>query len=419
MPAEGGPARRMTWLGPDVMVRGWTPDGHILFVTTYGQPFFRNYRAFTLDPAGGMPQLLPLRPGQPPGVRPRQRAASSAATPPTRRAGSAIAAAPPATCGSTPRARGDVPPDDRARGQHHEPDVDRRAHLLPVRRRGRRQPLLVPARRQRTSAGTPTTTTTTRATRRPTASASSTSAAPSSGCSTRRRDRTRARRRSRSPSHRTQAARKFVPAAEHLGAVHVHPAGHSLAVDARGKLFTFALWEGAVRQHGAADGVRYRHGQWLADGTTLVARRATRRARSASSLFARRQARARCRGTSAASSRCAPRRAARASRIANHRNEVLIGDLDSRHADGRRPQRRRPHRGPRLVARRRVARLHVLDQRAPLRDQAARRRRRHAARSSRSPSSATTARRSIRTGATSTSCRCAPSTRCTTACSSS
>ena len=59
MEAEGGPARRMTWLGPDVIVRGWTPDGHILFVTTYGQPFFRNYRACTLDPAGGMPQSLP------------------------------------------------------------------------------------------------------------------------------------------------------------------------------------------------------------------------------------------------------------------------------------------------------------------------------------------------------------------------
>src|SRR5438105_1190180 len=60
MPAEGGPARRMTWLGPDVIVRGWTPEGRILFVTTYGQPFFRNYRAHTLDPAGGMPSLLPL-----------------------------------------------------------------------------------------------------------------------------------------------------------------------------------------------------------------------------------------------------------------------------------------------------------------------------------------------------------------------
>ncbi|MET0204535.1 MAG: peptidase, partial [Casimicrobiaceae bacterium] len=60
MTAEGGAARRMTWLGPDVMVRGFTPEGRILFVTTHGQPFFRNYRAYTLDPAGGMPQMLPL-----------------------------------------------------------------------------------------------------------------------------------------------------------------------------------------------------------------------------------------------------------------------------------------------------------------------------------------------------------------------
>jgi tricorn protease len=73
------------------------------------------------------------------------------------------------------------------------------------------------------------------------------------------------------PSHCAQATRRFVPAAEHLGAVHVHPEGHSLAVDARGKLYTLPLWEGAVVQHGAADGVRYRHGQWLPDGTTLVA----------------------------------------------------------------------------------------------------------------------------------------------------
>src|SRR4051812_13511798 len=60
MPAEGGPARRMTWLGPDVIVRGWTPEGAILFVTTWGQPFFRNYRAFTLGTDGGLPSLLPF-----------------------------------------------------------------------------------------------------------------------------------------------------------------------------------------------------------------------------------------------------------------------------------------------------------------------------------------------------------------------
>ena len=60
MPAEGGPAKRLTWLGPDTLVRGWTPEGHILFVSTHGQPFFRNHRAYTLAPEGGTPLMLPL-----------------------------------------------------------------------------------------------------------------------------------------------------------------------------------------------------------------------------------------------------------------------------------------------------------------------------------------------------------------------
>ena len=38
----------------------------------------------------------------------------------------------------------------------------------------------------------------------------------------------------RVPAHRTQAARRFVPAAPHLAGFNVHPAGHSLAVDVRG-----------------------------------------------------------------------------------------------------------------------------------------------------------------------------------------
>ena len=60
MPAAGGPARRLTWLGPDTQVRGWTPQGDILFVSTWGQPFFRNHQAYTIAPAGGMPQPLNL-----------------------------------------------------------------------------------------------------------------------------------------------------------------------------------------------------------------------------------------------------------------------------------------------------------------------------------------------------------------------
>ena len=60
MPAEGGPARRLTWLGTDTLVRGWTPDGEIDYVTTQGQPFFRNHHAFAVAPAGGPSRALGL-----------------------------------------------------------------------------------------------------------------------------------------------------------------------------------------------------------------------------------------------------------------------------------------------------------------------------------------------------------------------
>ena len=59
MPAEGGPARRLTWLGTDTLVRGWTGDGEIVYVTTQGQPFFRNHHAFAVASAGGTPRPLP------------------------------------------------------------------------------------------------------------------------------------------------------------------------------------------------------------------------------------------------------------------------------------------------------------------------------------------------------------------------
>lgn len=73
------------------------------------------------------------------------------------------------------------------------------------------------------------------------------------------------------PSARPERSRKFVDAARWLESFDIHPDGHSLAVTSRGKPFSFALWEGAVAQHGEPDGVRYRHAKWLPDGKTLVA----------------------------------------------------------------------------------------------------------------------------------------------------
>jgi len=69
----------------------------------------------------------------------------------------------------------------------------------------------------------------------------------------------------------TQTQRRFIDTVKFLDDFSVHPDGDSLAVDCRGKPFTFGLWEDAVKQHGILDGVRYRFPQWLNDGKTLVA----------------------------------------------------------------------------------------------------------------------------------------------------
>ncbi|MBC7731485.1 MAG: PDZ domain-containing protein [Bacteriovorax sp.] len=287
MPAEGGPAKRLTWLGPDTLVRGWTPEGHILFVSTHGQPFFRNHRAYTLAPEGGAPLMLPL--GQvnhlafgPEGARVIGRNTADPARWKRYRGGTAghlwIDAAGTGQYRRMTELKGNITspmwvggriyhlsdaegignlysclPDDSGlrRHTHHEDFYARHAQTDGTRivyQCGAELWLYEPA------TDTPT------------------------------------RLDVRTPAHRTQAARKFVAAADHLGAVHVHPAGHSVAIDARGKLVTMALWEGAVRQHdeatpaapaataataaqaGAANITgRLSHGQWLADGATLVA----------------------------------------------------------------------------------------------------------------------------------------------------
>lgn len=71
-------------------------------------------------------------------------------------------------------------------------------------------------------------------------------------------------------SPQTQLNRKFVDAGAYLDDLTLHPAGHSMAVVTRGKLFNFAHWEGGVRQNGAEQGVRYRLPVWLDNDRILV-----------------------------------------------------------------------------------------------------------------------------------------------------
>jgi tricorn protease len=324
MAAEGGPARRMTWLGPDVLVRGFTPDGRILFVTTHGQPFFRNYRAYTLGVEGGMPEMLPY--GQvnhlafgAGGARVIGRNTADPARWKRYRGGTAGHLWVDAAGSGAFRRMSELPGNitspmfvgeriyylsdaegvgnvyscrldgsERRRHTDHEEYYARHAQTdgrRIVYQCGADVWLFDPASDQT----------------------------------------------ARIPidvrSHRTQAARKFVPAEDHLRSFHVHPAGHSLAVDARGKLFTFGLWEGAVRQHGAADGVRYRQGQWLADGATLVA---VTDEGGEERVEVRRDGVARVLPWDVGrvqTMQAAP--VGNAVALSNHRNELLLGDLES------------------------------------------------------------------------------------------
>lgn len=82
-------------------------------------------------------------------------------------------------------------------------------------------------------------------------------------------------------SPRTQRNRKFVNPSSYLQDYSLHPNGQFIAASVRGKLFSFANWEGAVIQHGKSDdpidldhpvtSIRYRAPQWLKDGKRIIA----------------------------------------------------------------------------------------------------------------------------------------------------
>ena len=267
MPAIGGAARRLTWLGSELAVRGFTPEGRIVFCSNHGQPFFRNWHAFTLAIEGGQPERVPLGPIDHLAFSPGGRRAIGRNTGDPARwkryrggrvgqlwvedasSGSFSRLAALKGNPSCPMWIGDRlyfinDSEGIANIQSCLPDgSDLRTHTQHatyfarhassdgeriVYQCGAELWLFDPARD-----------------------------------STRRID-------IDVPSARTQTARRFVPAADQVQGLNLHPQGHSLALEARGQVHTLALWEGAVQRHGAVP-ARRRLGQWMADGVTLVA----------------------------------------------------------------------------------------------------------------------------------------------------
>ena len=414
MAAEGGPARRMTWLGPDVMVRGFTPDGRIVFVTTQGQPFFRNYRAYALGVDGGLPELLPY--GQvnhlsfgPGNAKVIGRNTADPARWKRYRGGTAGHLWVDAEGSNQFRRMSELAgniasPMWIGSRIHFLSDYEGVGNLYSCRPDGTQ--LKRHTDHQDFYARH--------------ASTDGTRVVYQCGAglwlfdpvsdSTRRLD-------IRVPAHRTQAARRFVPAADHSMAYDLHPQGHSLALEARGRLLLLR----ALGRRGAP--ARHRAGRAL-PARALAGRRhvagggqrrqwrgADRARRGGRHAHARLGRRPRDRTGGRAEG--PPHR--------DHQPSQRSADRRPRQRQARRgrSQRVRSQRATGLVARRCLARLSVLDQPAPLRDQAARGRRR--AQPPRHSPRVPRQRAGLRSRgrATCTSSRCARSTRCTTTCSSS
>jgi tricorn protease len=273
MPAEGGPVRRVTYLGVSSNVIGWTPDGaRILFSSDSGQPFDRIGVVYAVSPEGGLPQPLPIGPAVSISVATANRVVIGRNNnDPARwkryRGGTA----------------GDIWVDAEGNGEFRRlirlngnlarpmwvgerifflSDHEGFGNLyscLPngedLRRHTHRSDYYVrfpntDGERIVYHAG---------------------------GDLYVYDPQTDENRRVEVAYHspRAQRQRKFVDAARYLESYAPHPQGHSLALNARGKSFTMGNWEGAVTQQGDAPipsrvPVRYRLTRWLNDGQRVV-----------------------------------------------------------------------------------------------------------------------------------------------------
>ena len=131
-------------------------------------------------------------------------------------------------------------------------------------------------------------------------------------------------------SSRPQRNRKFVPADRYLEDFRLHPEGHSLVGTSRGGVYTMGLWEGTVHRRGRESAIRYRLARWMYDGKSLVA--VTDEGGEESIVLAPAGSRKHAKQIEVDMGRPVAMEASpTAAKVAiiNHRNELLVVDLDS------------------------------------------------------------------------------------------
>lgn len=277
MPAEGGPARRLTYLGSDTAVLGWTLDGRqIVLASDAGQPFARRltplYTISPIDPEpGGQPQPLPYGPARsisfgPAGGVVIGRRANDLATWKRYRGGTA----------------GDIWIDVEGSGEF-KPLLNLNSNMVSPMWLGERiyflsdhegignlysctpegQDLQRHTHHNDYYARNPATDG-----RRITYRAGADLYIFDPERPTVRLGSKKLKIQLHSP--RVERNRKFVKAASYLDHYTLHPKGHSVAFTTRGKAFTMSNWEGAAIQYGQPQGVRYRLAEWLNDGRLVM-----------------------------------------------------------------------------------------------------------------------------------------------------
>ncbi|WP_417071021.1 S41 family peptidase [Niveibacterium terrae] len=272
MPAQGGPARRLTWLGGQTHVAGWTTDGKILFSSNANQPFFHLRQLFTIGLDDPLPTVLPWGMASdiafgPDGACVIGRDTRDPALWKRYRGGTAghfwidregsgdftrLAIAGMGEGGSNlacPMWIGNriwFISDHEGIGNLYSCAVDGQE----LRRHTGHSEHYV---RNASTDGVNIVYQCGGAIWRLSVADGANAPVPLEV-----------------PAARPQLARKFVSGEAALDSFSLHPDGHSLALCVRGKPVTLPLWEGAMRQYGEAQGVRYRLPLWLADASGVA-----------------------------------------------------------------------------------------------------------------------------------------------------